>query len=226
MPLVSRPSNPRPVRHHRVAALLAGGICIASLATVSGHVVRGIAHPSLATAFVSSPSAALDAPIPIMWGTHDTGLRVVCFYAANTSPARSDAPDWPRVTGIGFELPGDRSGFSLLEPLDGTWEVVEGVSADVSGSSVVADFAILAGVSPAGWSREGPNRPLGIPPGQPAGRGSGTRFCVSGPFPDDLNIEGVLNGVLVRFHRVVPDGTSIDVGVWDNPLRTIPLYPE
>lgn len=222
----SRASSPRPVRHRRGAALMLGGMFLASLATASAHIVRGIAHPTLATAFVSSPSAALDAPIPILWASHDTGLRVACFYAANTSPARADASDWPRITGVGFELPGRRSGFTLLEPLDGTWELVEDVTTGLSGSSVVLDFAILARVNPAGWSRQGPNQPLGVPPGQPAVRGSGTRFCVSGPFPDGLNIEQVINGVVVRFHQVEPYGPSVDMGAWDNPGRTIPLYPE
>lgn len=212
--------NPR-----RVFVLL-GVTFVASLATLSAHVVRGIIHPTLATAFVSSPSSGLDAPIPIVWGARDTGLRVACFYAANTSPARVDDPDWPRVTALGVELPGQRSGFTLVEPLDGEWELVEGITAALTGhGNVPVDFALVARVNPVGWSRGGPHNPLGLPPGQPAARGSGTRFCVSGPFPDGLNIEQVLNGVLVRFHQVQPGGPDIDIGVWDSPLRTIPLYP-
>jgi hypothetical protein len=84
----------------------------------------------------------------------------------------------------------------------------------------------------------GPHELLGITPGQPAVRGSGTRFCVSGPFPDSLpnpadpnapittTVEQILNGVVVGFHRVQPQGPSTDVGLWENLARTVPLYPE
>jgi hypothetical protein len=63
-------------------------VCATPAAVVSAHVVRGVVNPTLATAFVSSPSGASDAPIKIAWGTPDTGLRVVCFYAAKTSTPR------------------------------------------------------------------------------------------------------------------------------------------
>ena len=75
----------------------------------------------------------------------DTGLRVACFYVANTSPARVDRPDWPRVTSVGFELPGSPSGFSLVAPLDGDWELVEGTRVFLPGHGpVTLDFAIVA----------------------------------------------------------------------------------
>ena len=93
---------------------------------------------------------------------------------------------------------------------------------------------------PTGRTPGRPDDPRGIPPGQPAVRGSGTRFCVSGPFPDPLpnlttadpldtiptTIEALINGVVVAFDGVVGaprDGS--DVGVWDNPARIIPMYP-
>lgn len=222
---------------NRSPVALIGAICIVSVAGMSAHIVKGVVNSTLATALVSSPSTGQDAPIKIQWGT-DTGLRVMCFNVANTSPPRPDDADWPRVTGVGFELPGSPAGFSLLEPLDGQWELVEGGTAAIPGSATVAlDFALVARVNPAGLSRTGPRDPLGIPPGQP--RGSGTRFCVSGPFPDMLpnptdpeaplaaTIERLLDGVVVGFHRVQPSGPSTDVGVWDNVLqRAIPLYPE
>jgi hypothetical protein len=205
---------------------------------LSAHVVRGVTHPTL-TAFVSSPTATQDVPIKISWGANDTDLRVVCFNAANTSAPRNDEPEWPRITAVGFELPGDPAGFSLIEPLDGTWEIAEDVEASIPGhATVTLDFALRADVNPAGWSRRGPNAPLGIPPGQGAVRGSGTRFCVSGPFPDtlpdlavpgatiDTTIERLINGVVVGFHRSVRFGPSTDLGVWESLQRSIPLYPQ
>lgn len=222
-----------------------GGLCLAlvctALVSLSAHVIVGRVSPALTTAFVSSPSAGTDAPIRVIWGASDTQLRVVCFNTANSSPQRFDRPGWPRVTGVGFELPGSPSGFSLMAPLNGDWELVEGVEAAMAGHvHVTLDFAIRARVNPTGRTPGRPDDPRGIPPGQPAVRGSGTRFCVSGPFPDLLpnlatpdpadtiatTIEGLINGVVVAFDGVVGaprDGS--DVGVWDNPARVIPLFP-
>jgi len=200
-----------------------------SLAGVSAHVIRGLLHPTLATGFVSSPSATADAPIPIAWGTHTTGLRVACFFVANTSAARSDAPDWPRVTAVGLELPGTQAGFTLMSPLDAGWELIENVPVTLAGRSTTIDFALVAPVNPMGHGiHPGAGQLLGIPPGQPASRGSGIRFCVSGPFPDNpaiptpptpLTIEQMVNGVVLRFHGVEPHGPSIDLGVWENAVR-------
>ncbi len=211
----------------RVASVLLGTLIVAVTARVSAHVIRGLQFPGLATAFVSSPTSGTDAPIAVRWGAVDTGLRVVCFNVANTSPARADRPEWPRVIGAGFELPGAPSGFTLLEPLDG-WKIVEGVHASLEGhGEVTLDFAVVAT-----WDegRHGHHHDSnGIPPGQTAVRGSGTRFCVSGPFPDELSpgqpttIEQILNGVVVAFKRV--EEGERDLGVWDNPAREIPLYP-
>ena len=230
---------PRFIRSHRTLVALLVAILVASVAGVSAHVVRGVINPTLATAFVSSPSGGTDAPIKMMWGTHDTGVRVACFFAANTSIPRVDDADWPRVTAVGFELAGRPSGFALVEPLDDKWELVEGLNVAISGRGTVAlDFAIVARVNPAGWFRTGPHNPRGIPPGQPATRGSGIRFCVSGPFPDTLpdlidpsktvatTIETIINGVVVSFHGVEPHGLSRELGLWENPLRSVPLYPE
>ena len=227
------------IRSRRTLVALLGAILVASVAGVSAHVVRGVINPTRATAFVSSPSGGTDAPIKIGWGTQDTGLRVACFYAANTSIPRADDADWPRIMGVGFELPGRLKGFSLLEPLDNEWELVEGRTVAIAGRGTVAlDFAIVARVNPAGWFRQGPHDPRGIPPGQPATRGSGIRFCVSGPFPDTLpdlsdpsktlttTIETIINGVVVSFHGIEPHGPSRELGLWENPLRSVPLYPE
>ena len=227
------------IRSSRTLVAPLGAIFVASVAGVSAHVVRGVMNPTFATAFVSSPTAGTDAPIKIMWGTRDTGLRVACFFAANTSMPRADDADWPRVMAVGFELPGTPSGFSLLEPLNDEWELVQGGTVAIADRGTVAlDFAIVARVNPAGWLRRGPHDPRGIPPGQPATRGSGIRFCVSGPFPDTLpdlsdpsktvvtTIEGIINGVVVSFQRLEPHGPSRDVGIWENPQRAVPSYPE
>jgi hypothetical protein len=142
------------------------------------------------------------------------------------------------VIGVGLELPGTIAGFALLDPLGDDWELVEGKRAVIPGHGpVTLDFALVARVNLPPFFRKGlPGLP-GIPPGQAAVRGSGTRFCVSGPLPDVLpdpavpgqtvptTIESLLNGVVVSFHRVEPHGPSFDVGLWDNAQRLVPLYP-
>jgi hypothetical protein len=207
-------------------------VLAASVTAVSAHVVRGLASPQLATAFVSSPSTGTDVPIRILWGASDTRLRVICFFAANTSLPRVDRPGWPRVTAVGFELPGTLSGFSLVSPLDGEWELVEGERASLPDrGSVTLDFAIQAQVNPTGRTPGHPFDPRGLPPGQAGVRGSGTRFCVSGPFPDEIvpgtptTVEQVINGVGVAFRGVPGTPHESDAGVWDNPARVIPLFP-
>ena len=207
---------------------------LASLAVVSAHSVRGLSSPDSVGAFVSSPTATNDPLIPILWGIEDTGLRVACFNVANTSLSNADRPGWPRITGVGFELPGSLSGFALLNPQDEGWKLVEGTAASLPGhGSVDLDFAIVADVNPTGRTPGQPDDPLGIPPGQPAQRGAGTRFCVSGPFPDTLpvvgatTIERVLNGVVVEFDGVDDHRRSSDAGVWHPSAgvpRAIPLY--
>lgn len=219
-------------------------ILIATAATVSAHVVRGLISPTGATAFASSLTSGTDAPVPLRWSSGsvvvDTGLRAACFNVANTSTPRVDRPGWPRVTSVGFELPGSQSGFSLVAPLDDEWQIVEGTRAFLPGHGLVTlDFAIVARPRHALAWPPLPVDPRGIPPGQPGVRGSGTRFCVTGPFPDTLpnlatedpldtvitSIEGLLNGVVVGFHGVDGNPFGLDVGLWDNPLRVVPLYP-
>lgn len=189
-----------------VAVVFAG-----SLATVSGHVVRGILYPTQATAFVSSPSAADDSPIIVRWGAEDTGQRVACLNVANTSPAAAGLSGYPRITAVGLELPGARAGFTLLGG-EAEWEVMSNVPASLLGrGSVTLDVVLLA-------------RGSGLPPGQAATRGSGTRFCLSGPFPDGLNIEQLINGVAVGF-QTQPNGPIVDIGLWESPQRVVPLFP-
>jgi hypothetical protein len=211
----------------RLTVLLSAALACASLITVSAHVIRGVASPTLATAFVSSPSATADQPVKLAWGTVDTGNRVACFYVANTSAPRLDQPAWPQVSTVGFELPGRPSGFALVEPLDGDWDLVENVAAVVGDLGTVAlDFALVPRANPIGNCPHGvPHPAIGLLPGAQPARGSGTRFCVSGPFPDGLSIEQIINGVVVRFHRTQPYGTGLDTGIWDNPQRVVPLFP-
>lgn len=207
---------------------------VVSVTGVSAHRIKGLYHQGLVKAFVSSPSTGTDGPVSIQWSTHDTGLRVACFFVSNSSLPRAGAPDWPRVTGVGFELPGALSGFALVSPLDQGWELVEGAHVNLPGhGALTVDFALVAPVNPAGHSTRGPSRRLGLPPGMPDAPQMGQPFCVSGPFPDKpgtippvpYTIEELINGVLVRFHGVEGRGPSLDVGIWDNPARTIPLYP-
>lgn len=222
-----------------VRIALPAAIVLASIAGVSAHIIKGVDNPTLATAFVSSPSATADAPIKVAWGPVDTKLRVICFHVANTSPVRADDPGSPRVTAAGFELPGSPRGFTLLEPLGGEWGIVEGAQATIpGGQAVTLDFAVVTKVNSADWQLKPATPYAGIPPGQPQVRGSGTRFCVSGPFPDTLpnpvapgeatatTVELILNGVVVHFGRVTSSGQASDLGLWDNPLRSLPLYPD
>jgi hypothetical protein len=218
----------------RVVSALVFVVAVVSIATLSAHMVKGIRSPGGATAFVSSPSAANDLPIPINWAADprsESALRVVCFNTANTSPARADRPDWPRITGAGFELPGALSGFALLEPLDGSWELVEGAQAKLNGTKVTLDFAIVATTKPKGRIAGHPHAPRGIPPGQDPTRTSGMRFCVSGPFPQELvsgqaaTIEQFIAGVVIGFEGVEDVRGGRDFGIWDSASRVIPLFP-
>ena len=215
--------------------VLLSALVLASLTAISAHTVRSVTA-SPVKAFVSSPTGANDSPVAIQWvnpsstppTTYDTGLRVVCFFVANPSPADPARPDWPRITSVGFELPGSPSGFALVDPTGGDWQLRENVPAKLSGQDITLDFTIVAGVNPTGRTPGKPENPLGIPPGQPdLTRGAGTRFCVSGPFPPQFTrIEDILNGVVVGFHGVEGHHQGVDAGVWftQGALRPIPLY--
>ncbi len=219
-------------RHYRIALLSA--LVLASLTAISAHTVRSISS-SPVKAFVSSPTSANDAPVAIQWlnpstppTTYDTGIRVVCFFVANASQADPARPEWPRITSVGFELPGAQSGFALVAPAGGDWQLRENVPATLAGHEITLDFTIVAGVNPTGRTPGQPGSPRGIPPDQPdLTRGAGTQFCVSGPFPPQLTkIEDILNGVVVGFHGVEGQHQGADAGVWSaqGALRPIPLY--
>jgi hypothetical protein len=217
----------------RLVSALVFVLAVVSIATMSAHMVKGIQSPGGATAFVSSPSGNSDLPIPINWAGDPRGvskLRVVCFNTANTSLERADRPGWPRITAAGFELPGSLSGFALLEPLDGNWELVEGAHAKLNGTKVTLDFAIVATDPRAGKPGQ-PDAARGLPPEQDPIRTDGIRFCVSGPFPQqlvsgqDATIEQFIAGVVIGFEGVDGVRGGHDFGIWDNAMRVIPLYP-
>lgn len=218
----------------RIGIAVCASSLLVSLAVVSAHSVKGLRSPGSVGAFVSSPTGTSDPLIPILWGTEDTGLKVACFNVANTSLSNPDRPGWPRITGVGFELPGSLSGFTLLAPLNDDWTLVEASTASLPDhGSVDLDFAIVANVNPTGRTPGQPDDPRGIPPGQKAERGAGVRFCVSGPFPLTLpgvgatTIERLLNGVVVEFDGVDGNRRSSDAGVWNPSVgvpRAIPLY--
>ena len=222
--------------------VMTAAFVLASSIAVPAHVIKSLDWPDRVTAFVSSPTAGSDVPIRIAWGS-DTNLRVACFNVANTSVKDPATTDDPRVTSVGLELPGSPTGFALLAPLDEGWRLIEGAEVSLgSAGHVTLDFAIVATVNPTGHTPGSPQDPSGIPAGQPGVRGAGTRFCVSGPFPDALpelstadpadtvptTIEGLLNGVVVGFHGVDGSHQGRDAGVWFPPpgtsARPIPLY--
>jgi hypothetical protein len=167
-----------------------------SASSVQGHNVKGIENPTLATARVTSPTAATDLPIPI----YNTGVSVACFKVRNTSPY--DAV----ITAIGLELPGDYGDFNLVLPSASIFHTDSAVTMEPLVSERVLDFAFLTG--PRFHSDGGK---LGLHPSTDF-----TDMCVSGRFPAGMTIETMLNGLFVRFSRVGPDGNLRDVGIWEN----------
>jgi hypothetical protein len=234
-------SSGRVPRFFRNPAFPVATVVVASAIGLSAHVIKSVDLPGQVTAFVSSPNpGSADAPIPIAWGTTNTSLKVACFYVSNTAPPDPGNPNWPRITSLGFELPESPSGFALISPLDGNWQLLEGVQQTLGQSVVTLDFAIVARVNPTGRPHGSPDAPLGIPPGQ--SRTDRTPFCVSGPFPDTLpdlrttakpgdmvatTIELLINSVVVGFHGVNGQHQGVDAGIWDAQppnTRPVPMY--
>ena len=192
-------------------SVLAVGLCLSL--TIGAHTIRGVNDCRLATARLSSPTTAVDMPVPIP----GTNLSIVCFKVQNTSPY--DA----RITAIGFNLPGELRGFALIDPasfnpadpadhvtvesyLNFTLEDQLGHVPGFPG--VKLDYALLTG------NTFGGGRPkAGLAPSQTT-----TTFCVKGPFPAGLSIEQLLNYSFVRFQRVGADGEQGDVGIWERLL--------
>jgi hypothetical protein len=163
--------------------------------TVSAHRVIGRVNPAGNTALVQSPTASpADLPVPIF----NTGLSVICFRVTNTSTSRS------RITAVGVELPGDRSGFSLVTPLDRGLTLHERVEPLPGFTGVSLDFALMVGTNFSGGHQQGGLAPSATP----------VTICVSGPF-DAVPIETLLNGVFVAFREEGATGDTFDLGVWE-----------
>ena len=177
-------------------------LCAGSAVVARAHTIKGVNHPTLATARLSSPTSAVDRPTPIP----DTGLSVACFNVQNTS--LYDA----RITALGFDLPGELTGFALVSPTDSNFTAENEVGNVPSFPGILLDFALLT------HKRFASGNPyLGLAPGQPV------RVCVSGPFPRDpdgqlTTIETLLNYSYVRFKHVGPEGELDDVGIWERRL--------
>ena len=172
------------------------GVLASATSVVLAHRVLGRNYPALVTALVQSPSASpVDLPMPL-W---DTGLSVICIKVTNTSTVDT------RITAIGLELPGPRSGFALVSPLDRGLSIQENVEGIPGFPGVALDVAIATG----GGFTSGRSR-LGLPPSS-----TPTVICVSGPFDPKVPIETLLNGVFVRFDSGDPNSTASDIGVWE-----------
>lgn len=174
-------------------------VLAACAAAASAHNIKGIEHPTLATARITSPTTAADAPVPIF----STGVSVACFNVRNTSPFGAV------ITGWGLDLPGDNGEFSLVLPTESIFSVETNVDMDPLIPNRSLDFAFLTG--PRFNSHRGQS---GLLPSTQF-----TTFCVSGVFPSGMNIEQLLNHVFVRFSNVGSSGRLQDVGIWENAAQ-------
>jgi hypothetical protein len=177
-----------------------------------GHTIRGMNNPTQATARLMSPNPAPTVDFPIQ--IPGTNLSIVCFKVQNTSPF--DA----RITSIGFDFPGEFSGFELVDPAsvdpaNPSAHVtvqsylnfsIENQTGPLPGfQCATLDFALQTGRNfKRGDSEEG------LAPSS-----STVTFCVKGPFPRGLSIEEILNYSFVRFQKVGPAGEESDVGIWE-----------
>jgi hypothetical protein len=184
--------SPRAVRF-----ALACGFAVLAGALVQAHTFVGLLDPVNARARVQSPNAnVVDLPIPIP----GTTLSVVCFKVRNTSPFDS------RITAIGIDVPGSATGYTLVSPVDGSFRLIEDVGNVPELHDVTLDFALVTGRTFGGGQ---PN--AGLAPSATL-----TTFCVSGPFPQDLPIERLLDGGVLRMQRVGENGAAGDLVVWEN----------
>ena len=178
-------------------------LSVALVITVAGmagyaHNYVGLEHGRpLVAARVQSPNAQVtDLPVAIA----GTDLSVVCFKVRNTSDFDS------RITAIGLDLPGALTGFTMVSPTDSEFHLIEQVSHVPGLPDVTLDFALVTGRTFGG----------GRPHSGLAPSASLTTFCVSGPFPQDVPIERLLDRGVLRVQRVGVDGELGDVAVWEN----------
>ena len=170
-------------------------VLVVSCSTASGHNVKGVDYPTLATARITSPTSAVDMPVPI----YNTGVSVACFRVRNTAPYAAV------ISAVGLELPGDNGDFSLVLPTDSTFHLGSSVTLSPYYPERTLDFAFLTG--PRFNSNGGK---AGLEPSSEF-----TTMCASGHFPAGMTIETMLNYVFVRFSRVGPDGDLNDIGIWE-----------
>ena len=171
-------------------------------AAAVAHTIRGVNYPTLAVARLSSPTSNLDRPIPL-----GGDLALACFNVQNRSLYAA------KITAVGFDLPGDFTGFALVSPVGTEFDLENEVGQVPGFPKLTLDFALLTGRTFASG-----NPADGLPPGS-----TPTQFCVSGPFPRDpadstqfTTIEVLLNYSFVRFKQVGPTGDVADVGVWES----------
>ena len=195
-------------------------VCVAlSLAlviAVHGHTIRGMKNPTQATARLSSPNPApvVDLPIQIP----GTKLSIVSFKVQNTSAFGAS------ITAVGFDFPGEFSGFELVDPASVDPNnpaghvtlqsylnfTIQNETGPVPGfECATLDFALVTRT----------NFKKGRPEAGLAPSNTTTTFCVKGPFPKGLSIEEILNYSFVRFEKVGPDGVESDVGIWEKLLH-------
>lgn len=189
--MFARTRAPRPV------LLVSLALAVLAVAVPGAHTYLGLEHGAWARARVQSPNAnAADLPVPIA----ETDLSIVCFKVRNTSPFDS------RITAIGLDIPGDRTGYALVSPTDGDFHLVEQVAHVPELPGVTLDVALVTGRTFGGGR---PN--AGLPPSDTL-----TTFCVSGPFDRTVAIEKILDHGVLRFQRVGPAGEAGDIAVWEN----------
>ena len=173
-----------------VFALIAGSV-------LHAHTYVGIVNRDDARARVQSPNGStVDFPVPIP----GTDLSVVCFRVRNSSPYDS------RITAIGFDVPGNATGYTLISPVDSGFHLIEQVSNVPELNDATLDFALVTGRTFGGGR---PNEGL-------APSATLTTFCVSGPFPQSQPIERLIDSGVVRMQRVGPGGEAGDILVWEN----------
>jgi len=189
---------------------------LVSVIVAYGHTIRGMNNPTQATARLMSPNSApiIDLPIQIP----GTNLSIVCFKAQNTSPFNA------MITAIGFDFPGDFSGFELVDPasVDPNNPAAHVTLQSFLNFSIENQTGPLPGFHCATLDfalQTGKSFKKGVPSTGLAPSSTTTTFCVKGPFPRGLSIEEILNYSFVRFQNVGPDGEDSDTGIWEKLLH-------